>query len=100
MIARSVGIVGVVLVALAVSGPARAFSDESGNDGSSAGVQQDASPYPPPADYRYSGNGFNVSMSRNLTQPDGNPDADSRQPQPRQSQPGFFGRMLHSIFGD
>ena len=95
MMARTVGIVGTILVAMAVGAPAWAFSDQSGDDSAAAAVQQDA---PPPADYRYSGNGFNVSMSRDPSRPGAAEAADGPQPQP--ARPGFFGRILRSIFGD
>lgn len=103
MTSRSVGAIGIALLAMVVCSPAQAFPDDSDNAGSPPAWQQDRPPEQPPADYRYSGNGFNFSMSRSLTQPDGAPAAqgsDADQPPPSRSKPGFFRRTLHSIFGD
>jgi len=103
MTSRSIGLMGAILVAaLAVSAPAWAFSDNSDSGSSSSSSRDDDDDRAPSADYRYSGNSFNFSMSRNLAQPNGasatqDPNADQTQQQPR---PGFFRRTMRSIFGD
>lgn len=100
---RAAGIVGIVLGVMAACGPALAFPDDSDNDGASASGRQDGPAEHPPTDYRYSGNGFNFSMSRNATQPKDAPssqDSDAEQTQQSRSKPGFFQRIIRSIFGD
>ncbi|PKU22007.1 hypothetical protein [Telmatospirillum siberiense] len=100
---RSAGIVGLVFATMLACGQARAFPGDSDNNGASGGGRQVRPAERPPADYQYSGNGFNFSMSRNVTQPNGSQpaqDADAEQPQPSRQRPGFFQRLFRGIFGD
>jgi hypothetical protein len=103
MTLRSVGVVGIVLGMMLACGPTQAFPDDSDNDGASGSERRDGPSEHPRADYRYSGNGFNFSMSRNVTPPNGvapSQDADSEQTQPQRSKPGFFQRIMRDVFGD
>lgn len=103
MTLRSAGIVGIVLGMMIVCGPAQAFPDDSDTDGASSEGRRNGPSEHPPVDYRYSGNGFNFSMSRNATQPkdaSSSQDSDAEQPQPSRAKPGFFQRIIRGIFGD
>ena len=96
MPARSVGIVGIALLAIMAGGPAWAFSDNSG-------TRHDASTDQRPADYRYAGDGFNFSMSRNPPPSDDAPgarDADDQPPQASRPAPNVFQRIWRDLFGD
>jgi len=94
---RSIGLIGIVLVAIAVGGPAQAFPEDSDDSRQDSASER-------PSDYRYSGTGFNFSMSRTPTEPKGavpanSADTESDQAQPRRERPGFFQRVIHSVFG-
>ncbi len=96
MIPRLIGMAAGVLAVLAICGPALAFSGDS--DG---GDPRADSPAPSQrGDYRYSGNGFNFSMSRNPSQPNDDTSArDQGGPQPpaSRSRPNLFQRMIRTL---
>lgn len=101
MIPRSIGIVGIFLIVACSS--AQAYSEDSDNGDAPGAWQQDAPNDQPAADYRYSGNGFNVSVSRNLPQQNGaatSQESGAEQQQSSRSRPGFFKRMLRGILGN
>jgi len=97
MNARSLGLIGIVLGTLALGGPAWAFPEDSGDSSQDSSGDR-------ASDYRYSGAGFNFSMSRNPTEtrgaaPANSTDAESDQTQPRRERPGFFQRIIRSVVG-
>ncbi|HXP98352.1 MAG TPA: hypothetical protein VN809_16685 [Telmatospirillum sp.] len=103
MTLKSIGVAGIVLGLMFACGPAQAFPDDSDHDGASVRERRDGPSDHPRADYRYSGNGFNFSMSRNVTQPNGessSQDQDTEQTPPQRSKPGFFQRIIRDVFGD
>jgi hypothetical protein len=104
MFPKMAGMIGAVMVAFAVSGPALAFSDDPPQHGGATNLQQTGPGEPSSPEYRYSGNGFNFSMSRTPGQPEASAASqdgagDHPQPPPR-ARPNFFQRTYRSIFGD
>jgi len=92
----------ILAAALAVSAPAWAFSDSTDTGGSSSSSRDDDD-RASSADYRYSGNSFNFSMSRNVapqTDAATTQEPNAERSQQQQSRPGFFRRGIRSIFGD
>jgi hypothetical protein len=101
MIPRFVGIVGVFLMTTAVCGPVQAFSDDSTKENAPAGSSRNDPSEQPPAEYLYSGNNFNFSMSRHPSPLENTSASQETNPEPPpRSRPGFFQRVIHSIFGD
>lgn len=103
MVLRLAGVAGLVLGVALACGQAEAFPGDSDNGGASGGARQTGPAEHPPADYRYSGNGFNFSMSRNATQPNASQSAqdnDTEPAQPSKQRHGLVQRIIRSIFGD
>jgi hypothetical protein len=95
--------VGMVLVGILVCDSAQAFQIDSRRGAPPDPGQSNALTSQPPSHYRYSGDNFNFSMSRNPTPPNTVGPADSAATEkaaPEKSQPGFFQRIIHAIFGD
>ncbi len=95
--------IGIVAAGLAAAGPAQAFSGDGPRDDGGSDYQSEPPDEPPPPDYRYSGNGFNVSMSRNPSrQPDESPPADAEESHApdHPERPGLVGRIVRGLFGD
>jgi hypothetical protein len=95
-------LLGLIVIGVIVGATAQAFQIDSRRDAASDHGQSDALTGQPPSDYRYSGDNFNFSMSRNKTPPNGtaaNADA-AEKAAPKKAQPGFFRRIFNSIFGD
>jgi hypothetical protein len=92
----------VMALALLASQPAVAFGPDRGGearDGERSG-HHDEGP-----DYQFSGPNFNFSMSRRAAPSDDSEqkradNADEQQDKPQQRRPGFFQRILHSLFGN
>jgi hypothetical protein len=95
-------LVGMILIGALVGGTAHAFQIDSRRNAASDPGQSNALTGQPPSDYRYSGNKFTFSMSRNKTPPNGAaPDNDAAEKTASEkSPPGFFQRIFSSIFGD
>ncbi len=102
MTRRSLGMIGIVAALGLAAPPALAFSGDRPSDDGGSDYQSEPPDEPPPADYRYSGNGFNVSMSRDPAAPsdESRPAATDESRQADQpDRPGFFGRIFHDLFG-
>jgi hypothetical protein len=103
MVLKPASLIGLVVAAMLAGGPVLAFSGDPGNDGPPTRGQPVGPENPPPADYRFSGNGFNFSMSKNAGQPassQSTKDDDAEQTQSSRSKPGPLQRIFRSIFGD
>lgn len=104
MFFKSAGIIGLALATMLAAGQAAAFSGDAGRDGPPDHERISGPDATPPADYRYSGRGFNFSMSKNAESSDAsqsrNKDGEAVQAQPAQTRPGFFRRLVRDVFGD
>ena len=100
---RSVAALAVILLGAFASGQAWAFSGDNDREDSSTSDRSEPAEEQPSANYRYSGNSFDFSMTRS-------PDASgSQQPardvtnergRPPQNRPGFIQRSIRTVFGD
>jgi hypothetical protein len=96
-------LIGMILIGILVGGgAAQAFQIDSRRGAASDPAQSNALTGQPPSNYRYSGNSFNFSMSRNKTPSnDAAADTDAEEKAASEkAQPGFFQRIFKSIFGD